>query len=458
MKKIICVILVITIMGSLTACGVYSYFGEYLNGLDVTEGMGTFTWPKSDIAKLVPVPNSDYGKILWESSSGFAIYVGNTTKEEYNTYVDTVYDCGFVVNYQKWDGYFCGDNADGYSVILGFEGSNTMYIQIDEPQSDEEGSQIPSSGNSETSSNTANTVPTVPPTTTIPSTTAQQVPPVENRILMVSNSADYVGMNPQEVKSILSELGFGNIKLVANVTTDSTKVEGMVASVQAASREFDKGDAFEKNAEITILYWRIVELKPKITMVADSTAYNGMNYSEVANSLRNLGFTNISLTYSTTTDAGKVTGVVYSVKASGSTFQKGDAFDKDTKITITYWKYTEPQPEIVFPTSGTKLAKDLDVKTDYTVYYVNVDNMKNKPTTQRWGTAVLTDGVVEYLNYLESLGHTITIVSTSHREPYSGFHIYETELKASKGSFSWSMNLYIQDEDYVEYEFRINLK
>ena len=71
---------------------------------------------------------------------------------------------------------------------------------------------------------------------------------------------------------------------------------------------------------------------------------------------------------------------------------------------------------------------------------------------------MLTDGVVEYLNYLESLGHTITIVSTSHREPYSGFHIYETELKASKGSFSWSMNLYIQDEDYVEYEFRINLK
>ena len=95
--------------------------------------MSEFDWPNSVIAKLLPKPNSNYGKIEWEAEYGFVIYVGNTTKAEYKEYVDAVYACGFTVDYNKGDDYFYADNAEGYSVNLKYEGFNTMFIRMDDP-------------------------------------------------------------------------------------------------------------------------------------------------------------------------------------------------------------------------------------------------------------------------------------------------------------------------------------
>lgn len=57
-----------------------------------------FSWPKSEIASSVPVPKSNIGMISWDGEKSFLIYVGETSKDDYDEYVDQCYDSGFSVD------------------------------------------------------------------------------------------------------------------------------------------------------------------------------------------------------------------------------------------------------------------------------------------------------------------------------------------------------------------------
>ena len=102
--------------------------------LDPPMEMGEIQWPNSDIAKLLPTPSSNIGNISWENSGGFVIYIGNTTKAEYNQYVNACSAKGFNVDYNKGDDYYYADNANGYHVSLRYEGNNIMCVQIEDPK------------------------------------------------------------------------------------------------------------------------------------------------------------------------------------------------------------------------------------------------------------------------------------------------------------------------------------
>lgn len=95
--------------------------------------MDEIQWPNSEIAKRLPVPESSLGKFSWERSTGFCLYIGNTTKDEYKQYVDRCYEMGFTVNYSKGDTFFRAHDADGFSIEIKYKGYNIMFIQIDDP-------------------------------------------------------------------------------------------------------------------------------------------------------------------------------------------------------------------------------------------------------------------------------------------------------------------------------------
>lgn len=97
----------------------------------VEVNFGEFSWPKSKIASSVPVPESNFGTISWESENGFVIYVGETSKEDYAEYVDQCYDAGFTIDYSKGDDYFRGVNEDGYHLNVNYEGNQTMFVRVD---------------------------------------------------------------------------------------------------------------------------------------------------------------------------------------------------------------------------------------------------------------------------------------------------------------------------------------
>lgn len=109
-----------------------SFFSDSMNiDLDAPMKMGEFSWPTSDIAKLLPTPQSNIGKIEREADDGFVIYVGNTSIEDFKAYAEEVSKAGFTVDYQKDDTYYQADNADGYHVDIQYEGNDIMCISID---------------------------------------------------------------------------------------------------------------------------------------------------------------------------------------------------------------------------------------------------------------------------------------------------------------------------------------
>lgn len=201
------------------------------------------------------------------------------------------------------------------------------------------------------------------------------------------------------------------------------------------------------------------EEENKIAMPKDSADYAGQKATDVEREFKDLGFTNIVFHHVTTTDSNNPDGQVTSVSAANKSFDKNSKFAKDVEIIIYCWKVEKPSTsQIVLPVSGTKLAKDFDSKSESTAYYINVDGTSNKPTLTTWGNAKVTDGVAEYLNYLKSIGFTVTVTNTTNKTPYAGFNTYETNFKVSSADVSWTMYLMIQHEDFVEYELDIDLK
>lgn len=86
--------------------------------LDAPKAVGEFKWPTGAIAGLMPVPQSNIGKVEWEADYGFVIYVGNIIVDDFNAYVDACIEKGFDVDYRRGDTYYYADNTEGYRFFL----------------------------------------------------------------------------------------------------------------------------------------------------------------------------------------------------------------------------------------------------------------------------------------------------------------------------------------------------
>jgi hypothetical protein len=129
-KRVLAVILAVVMVFALTACG-----GESGGGgtPPISE---TLRWPSSELAKLLPIPESNTGNVSFESSSSLFIDVSNTTKEQFNAYVDECMSRGFSENFTRFDDFFSAENESGYSLLLGLIDNSIMSITVHAPRSD----------------------------------------------------------------------------------------------------------------------------------------------------------------------------------------------------------------------------------------------------------------------------------------------------------------------------------
>lgn len=123
----------------------YNSLGELNIDLDAPINMKELKWPNSDTARLLPIPKSSIGHINWENSNGFFIYVGNTSKDDFDNYVDACKNNGFTVDYKSGDKYYRSNNADGYHLDLSYEGNDTMSIEIKAPNKTETKTEVTTS-------------------------------------------------------------------------------------------------------------------------------------------------------------------------------------------------------------------------------------------------------------------------------------------------------------------------
>lgn len=115
-----------------------SHIGENLSiTLEAPMTLGTIKWPSSTAGSLLPTPKSTTGKFSFEHDNSFFVYVGDTSKTDYDDYVSACSDNGFNVDYNKGDTYYYADNADGWHISLKYEGNSIMTIRIDAPNDDE---------------------------------------------------------------------------------------------------------------------------------------------------------------------------------------------------------------------------------------------------------------------------------------------------------------------------------
>lgn len=99
--------------------------------------MSNFHWPNTPISSLLPTPQSSFGKIEYSSDNGFIAYVGNTTINDYNSYVEMIKTNGFTLDTNTGENYYYANNNDGYRVTLKYEGFNTMFVRIDAPSAED---------------------------------------------------------------------------------------------------------------------------------------------------------------------------------------------------------------------------------------------------------------------------------------------------------------------------------
>ena len=204
-------------------------------------------------------------------------------------------------------------------------------------------------------------------------------------------------------------------------------------------------------------------IKDYVKTPISSMDCEGLIYSDVVKMFEDAGFLNvqangIEVEYLETVDDGSV--IIISI--NDEPFDKFQEFDKESTVVMQYRIQVKADEdnslkEIVFPEQGSKLDRDYDSKGTNTVWYINVDGTSNKPKLAKWGKATVTDGVKEYLEYLENLGFRVEITKMQKEEPYSGFYTYETSFKVSNEYVTWTMYHYIQDEDFVEYQLDIYL-
>ena len=75
--------------------------------------MGPITWPDSEAGRQLPAPKSLTGKFSFEYDDNFFVYIGGTSRDDYNAYVSACRDKGFTVGYNKGDNYYRANNDAG---------------------------------------------------------------------------------------------------------------------------------------------------------------------------------------------------------------------------------------------------------------------------------------------------------------------------------------------------------
>ena len=121
-----------------------SHIGDGLSiKLKAPMNFGSITWPSSTVGNMLPAPKSTTGKFSYEHDDSFFVYVGETSKADYDRYVADCSANGFNIDYDKGDTYYRADNADGYHISLKYEGNNIMAVEIKASKNSDTGTSGP---------------------------------------------------------------------------------------------------------------------------------------------------------------------------------------------------------------------------------------------------------------------------------------------------------------------------
>lgn len=110
-----------------------SYYDDLSIQLNAPMEMSTISWPTGAAGQQLPAPKSKTGKFIYEYDDNFCVYIGDTSKADYDEYVNACSQKGFNADYDKGNDYYYAYNGGGWYLTLKYEGNNIMSITINPP-------------------------------------------------------------------------------------------------------------------------------------------------------------------------------------------------------------------------------------------------------------------------------------------------------------------------------------
>lgn len=104
--------------------------------LEAPINLATLNWPESEMARLLPQPQSKLGRIDKDDNTGLLVYIGDTTIEEYHDYVSLCKEKGFNIDVNESEKQFYAKNSDSNKLTVNYEGNNVILIDLSEPEFD----------------------------------------------------------------------------------------------------------------------------------------------------------------------------------------------------------------------------------------------------------------------------------------------------------------------------------
>lgn len=103
--------------------------------LEAPTATGDLEWDKHSISSVLPAPKSTVGAHTYENEEEVKVVVSNSSKEDYDAYVNACIDCGFDVDSEKKDISYESYDEKGNRVYLSYEAGNkemtiTLYFPM----------------------------------------------------------------------------------------------------------------------------------------------------------------------------------------------------------------------------------------------------------------------------------------------------------------------------------------
>ncbi len=96
--------------------------------------MKQIRWPSSGMGAMLPIPASLMGKVNVDSMKEFAVYIGDTSEDDFNDYIDACIEQGFNEDYSRYEFQYSADDEEGYHLDIILQGFSIMYVSITAPQ------------------------------------------------------------------------------------------------------------------------------------------------------------------------------------------------------------------------------------------------------------------------------------------------------------------------------------
>lgn len=224
----------------------------------------------------------------------------------------------------------------------------------------------------------------------------------EGEVKTPAGSSDMEGRNYEDVVTIFEEKGFTNIKTepIDDLIFGWLTKDGEVEEVSVGGKvDYSPDKWVPADTEVVIRYHTFPEDDEEetksdennkttesttIAMTSDSATYSGKNVQDVEKEIKDLGFENVKLVESVTTDSSNADGTVDTIAVAGEGFSKGDSFEKDAEIAITYWKVekidSEYEKAFVRAMSNYSLYYMFDTDNKTVVYFGTNDTYIEKGT------------------------------------------------------------------------------